>query len=791
MEKSSAVKNGTIILFDKIASNLLLLGSFLVLILAWPILNFSLEIPKKIVLVGVVLISSLLWFLARLKDKRLLVVKSWIWPLSGLFLFFATLSSLFSGIPRVSFVGLGFESATLVSLLAFWFLFFLAAQYSQTKQKFLFVYLSIFAAFAVAFLFQVIRLSFGNFLPWPLFDYGSTNLIGKWNDFGVLAGFIVLTSILVLEFLPIRESKMTKNSLWSFLLAGLISLVLINSSVVWMILAGLLVLLCLYNFFFLNRGLDNQKRKMLVAIPVLIISLLFISFSQTKIDSNGNSEVGFIAKYNRQVSEKLNISSLEVRPSLKGTILITESSLKDSPIFGSGLNNFVAPWLENKPLGVNDGQFWNLEPTFGFGFIPSFFVMTGLTGGLVLVFLIFYLLFLGVRSLFSKSIDGIDKYFVLLATFGLFYFCSILIFTVPETSILTVSFLIFGLFLSQLAGVGQLKTKEINLIREGKSKFLTSFLIGFSFAVLLVLIWLWFASSLAVLSFEKSSKAIAIGNLEKAEKYLDLALRLNPQDAYYRSSAQLNVAKMNSLLAQKIPQEELLSKYSGVFEKAKQAVDNAVKSNSQNYLNYIVRGSLYENVIPLGVDGSYELAEKNYQEALKYNPHGPDMYLNLARLEIVNKDYTQAENYLEKSLAEKGNYLDAIFLQSQIYAEKGFLDSAIKRAEYAVSLAPDDGNVLFQLGYLKYRTADYRGAVKTLQAVVDRSPTYANARYFLGLSYYQLGSTNLAIKEFDELLKTNPDNQEIKKIISNLRAGRDPLAKEEEISKKKTAPVKP
>ena len=56
------------------------------------------------------------------------------------------------------------------------------------------------------------------------------------------------------------------------------------------------------------------------------------------------------------------------------------------------------------------------------------------------------------------------------------------------------------------------------------------------------------------------------------------------------------------------------------------------------------------------------------------------------------------------------------------------------------------------------------------------SPGYANARYFLGLSYEKLGRVKDAISQFTELKITNPDNKEVSLILSNLKAGRAPFA---------------
>ena len=82
----------------------------------------------------------------------------------------------------------------------------------------------------------------------------------------------------------------------------------------------------------------------------------------------------------------------------------------------------------------------------------------------------------------------------------------------------------------------------------------------------------------------------------------------------------------------------------------------------------------------------------------------------------------------------------------------------------------------FRLGLLYYESKNYTRAAEEFQKSISLVPVYANARYFLGLSYARLGRNADAITEFEAVRSTNPDNVEVNTIIKNLRAGRDPFA---------------
>jgi tetratricopeptide (TPR) repeat protein len=81
-----------------------------------------------------------------------------------------------------------------------------------------------------------------------------------------------------------------------------------------------------------------------------------------------------------------------------------------------------------------------------------------------------------------------------------------------------------------------------------------------------------------------------------------------------------------------------------------------------------------------------------------------------------------------------------------------------------------------------------------LERAVSLNTNYSNARYFLGLIYDRQGDKERALKEFAQIEILNPDNQEGKVILQNLREGRGALESivppAEPPEKRKEAPVK-
>ena len=302
--------------------------------------------------------------------------------------------------------------------------------------------------------------------------------------------------------------------------------------------------------------------------------------------------------------------------------------------------------------------------------------------------------------------------------------------------------------------------------------------------------------TLSVVNFQKAVAAVNDrGNLDEGEASLNKAISLSANDVYYRGLSQISVARLRSLLQQSnLAPETARTQFTSLMGSAIQSAQSAKDYDATNYVNWMNLGGIYEAVVPLGVSGAYEEASKSYNQALAVSPKNPLIYLTLARLEVANKNNKTARDYLNKALALKNNYTDALFFLSQIEASEGNVAEAIRRTDEASLLSPNDVGLFFQLGLLKYTAKDYQGAITALERATSLTADYANAMYFLGLSYDKVGREDDAIKQFARIEELNPDNQEVKNILKNLRAGKDAFANvpppNNAPEKKKAPPIK-
>jgi tetratricopeptide (TPR) repeat protein len=143
--------------------------------------------------------------------------------------------------------------------------------------------------------------------------------------------------------------------------------------------------------------------------------------------------------------------------------------------------------------------------------------------------------------------------------------------------------------------------------------------------------------------------------------------------------------------------------------------------------------------------------------------------------DIRNQELEIAISELQKAIDSKADYSPAHFLLVQAYGRQGDLKKAIARSMDYYSLNPKDPGAVFQLGFLYYKDNQMDNAKLAFEAAIRLNEDYSNARYFLGLIYDSQGNKAAAKEQFEKIAVLNSDNQEVKKILENLNAGRPAL----------------
>jgi len=771
-------------LFQRFGENAFLLIIFLLPIFFVPSSLIPFQFGKGFFLIISVFVLILLFLVSVLRNGKVSIPQSW--TLLGLGVVFVSyvITAILSSNQSISFLGQGFELDTAYITLAFLLLAILPTLIFKSKPKIFNVYLALLASFFIVALFSIIRFFAPNFLSFGIFSGSAANLVGTWNDLGVYAGFMTIISLISLVAL---ETKGTWRTLLNVTLAlGLIFLAIVNFMTIWFIVAALSLIFFLYSFSYAkNRAntlkADERVRNFSLApIIVLIIAIVFLFDATMNKDSAGNRLPGTL---NTFISTNLNIVQIEARPSWATTFFIGSAALKESPIFGTGPNQFLGQWLLNKPVNVNESVFWNVDFTTGIGTIPTSIITLGLLG--LLSWIIFFSLFIyeGLRAVRRLHGDVFAHYLAFSSFVSAIYFWLAAIFYTPTHVVYALAYLFTGVFVATLILEGIVKEKNINF---GDSP-------GKSFMGSLVVIILIIGSITSLYIAGKRFTAFAMfngavktynqnGNLDTLDNKVRQTILIERNDLFYRTLSDIYLARLNILAGENPTADEvaeLQSKFRQYLEGAIGTAQEAVKINSDNYLNQLQLAKVYEAVVPLKITGAYEQARNAYVTSAALNPTSPAIRLAEARLEIINGNNLKAREYISEAIKLKTNYTDAIFLLTQIEVAEGNTKKAIAAVNQASLISPTNPVIFFQLGLLEYNDQNYRKAIEALENAIRLASDYANAKYFLGLSYDKVGRSTEAIKQFEELLITNPTNEEVKFILSNLMAGRPAFAQVE------------
>ena len=736
-----------------------------------PVTVFPLELNKAYLAYMLIVASFVFWLLARIQEGRMRLPKNYI-ALALMALVAAVfLSGLFSISRHVSFIGLGHEEGTVAALT----LFSLAAlvtsllfsEHQHVKNLFRVFMLSAGIVFVFQFLHSILGISL---FSQTIFATPASNLIGSWNAFGIfwgLAGIIAL-------FLSDNPDGKWRWYFYAVAIAGLAALVAVNFNVAWWLFAAFTVAFLAYLFSFGN----GVKALGWLPILALLVSLLFI----------------ITPVLGQTISGVIGITALDVRPNLQSSWQVIQNTLEENIFLGSGPNTFLYDWMKFKPLDVNTTPFWAVRFNSGIAFLPSLVATTGLAGVIALALLILSFLWYALRSMFTQT-EKSEGSFMTLSLMTVLYLLLAEMFYTPGFLLTLFLFIFLGVFMGHITRHGLAGEYSFALFKNSG--------VGFVSVLLLLALSLASVSELyflgqkyaAAIFYGRAIRSFNIdGNIDAARQSLTTAWNLDRQDQYARSLVDVNLARLGQVVNNtNLPPEELRTRFQDALNETIQNGQQTTQLNRVDPANWLAFGRIYEAVIPFNISGAADLAADAYKNSETYNPTSPEPLLAQARIEAARNDLPKAKELLRRANGLKSDYVASRFLLAQVEATTGNLNEALVETQNALFLAPDDIGILFQLGLLFYQDGQYDNSQIVLERAVEINSSYSNARYFLGLIYDRKGDTPRALGEFEKISELNPANDEVKRIVANLKGNRPAL---EGIAppppeERKTPPVNP
>ncbi|NPA12796.1 MAG: tetratricopeptide repeat protein [Aquificae bacterium] len=197
----------------------------------------------------------------------------------------------------------------------------------------------------------------------------------------------------------------------------------------------------------------------------------------------------------------------------------------------------------------------------------------------------------------------------------------------------------------------------------------------------------------------------------------------------------------------------------GEEEKAEKLLIEGVKNFPDNeyLLSKLIRFYKRKNQI--------QKAEKIIKEILKENPDKGSLYFALGVLSVEKGDINSAVKYLEKAVAvsKKPAY---IMLLADLYYQKRDLDKAEKLYKQILEKDPDNLKALESLFQIYVLTEQNEKAKQIIDKLTKLRPDIPDFWYKKYLLYIKMGKSKEIIKEIEEKLVENPNNQTLIRILA-------------------------
>ena len=200
----------------------------------------------------------------------------------------------------------------------------------------------------------------------------------------------------------------------------------------------------------------------------------------------------------------------------------------------------------------------------------------------------------------------------------------------------------------------------------------------------------------------------------------------------------------------------------------------------------------------LSIIGRYDLAAREFREALRLAPNSAEIHYDLGRVFAAQDDFPDARVELQKAVELDSNYMeafnalgfamealqdDAAALEnyrtsirlneerhgkfdspyinlSGFYNNSGKLDSALEYANKALQLNPQSDLAYFQIAKACRARQDWQGVSDALAKAIAIKPWWSEYHYILATAYRKLGKAKESeqeLKTFEDLEKRNAE----------------------------------
>ena len=162
-------------------------------------------------------------------------------------------------------------------------------------------------------------------------------------------------------------------------------------------------------------------------------------------------------------------------------------------------------------------------------------------------------------------------------------------------------------------------------------------------------------------------------------------------------------------------------------------------------------------------------ALQSFEDAAALQPLQPEPHLYLAKLRLVQQDPQSALLLLAKLRKKFPKHPEINLYLGYAHEKLNHLEKAETLYRQVLHLKPEHHKALLRLGAVLIKLGKRHEARSFLESLTRKYPIYSVAWWNLGIVYYQLGELQLAETAWEESLRLEPDNSQIRLRIEQLR----------------------
>ena len=194
---------------------------------------------------------------------------------------------------------------------------------------------------------------------------------------------------------------------------------------------------------------------------------------------------------------------------------------------------------------------------------------------------------------------------------------------------------------------------------------------------------------------------------------------------------------------------------------------NAALQNSNNQLNFNINNNASQAILKSAADyfqdginltkaKNFAAAVETYKNAVSLNDNYPEAWHELGYAYYRLNKLDKAKEALNKSLSLRPGNPDSQNVLGQVYLAQKDLDKAAEIFEKIVKSSPDDFQANYNLGQVYLAQKKCSEAISLFELVIKKKADWAQAHYQLGLAHTECNNTEMALEEYQILLRSNP-----------------------------------